>query len=197
MTRAGSQGVPGPARREVQGMAEDESASGKGRDLGKQIDDLVRDLEKHLSKIRNPNDAFEEQLTPLKKLALFVTERVGTMGFFFIILAWTTFWLAWNILAPKGWKFDPFPAFVLWLIISNVLQILLMPLLLIGQNIQGMRSDIRGEHDYQTDKRAEKEIKTVLANFRMQEKLILQILGKVEALEKLAAADERTPPAKG
>ena len=154
----------------------------EGRDLGDQITDLVHDLQKHFSRVKNPNDTFREQLKPTQKLALFVTERVGTMGFFFIVLTWTVLWLAWNILAPKGLKWDPYPAFVLWLIISNILQILLMPLLLIGQNIQGMRTDIRGEHDFETDKRAEKEIQTVLLNFQKQEKLILEILDKVGRL---------------
>jgi uncharacterized membrane protein len=163
-------------------------------DLADQISDMIHDLEKHFTKVKNPNETFQEQLTPLKKLALFVTEHVGTMGFFFIVLAWTVFWLCWNILAPKSLKFDPYPAFVLWLIISNILQILLMPLLLIGQNIQGMRTDIRGEHDYETDKRAEKEIKTVLLNFQKQEKLILQILDKVEEMSKAQTAGEGGSP---
>jgi len=163
-------------------------------DLGDQITEMVHDLEKHFTKVKNPNDAFQEQLTPLKRLALFVTEHVGTMGFFFIVLLWTAFWLGWNILAPASAKFDPYPAFVLWLIVSNILQILLMPLLLIGQNIQGMRTDIRGEHDYETDQRAEKEIKTVLLNFQKQEKLILQILDKVEAMSKTRASGEGVAP---
>jgi uncharacterized membrane protein len=163
-------------------------------DLADQISDMIHDLEKHFTKVQNPNETFQEQLTPLNKLALFVTEHVGTMGFFFIVLTWTAFWLCWNIFAPKSLKFDPYPAFVLWLIISNILQILLMPLLLIGQNIQGMRADIRSEHDYETDKRAEKEIKTVLLNFQKQEKLILQILDKVEAISKTQAADEEGGP---
>jgi uncharacterized membrane protein len=60
-----------------------------------------------------------------------------------------------------------------------------MPLLLIGQNIQGMRTDIRGEHDFETDKRAEKEIQTVLLNFQKQEKLILEILDKVGKLSNV------------
>ena len=163
----------------------------EGRDLGDQITDLVHDLQKHFSRVKNPNDTFQEQLKPTQKLALFVTERVGTMGFFFIVLTWTVLWLAWNILAPKGLKWDPYPAFVLWLIISNILQILLMPLLLIGQNIQGMRSDIRGEHDYETDKRAEKEINTVLLNFQKQEKLILEILDKIKLLEESGAGNAK------
>jgi len=162
----------------------DEPAPVEGKDLADQITDSVQDLQKHFSKVKNPNDTFQEQLKPTQKLALFVTEHVGTMGFFFIILSWTVIWLAWNILMPKSLKWDPYPAFVLWLIISNILQILLMPLLLIGQNIQGMRTDIRGEHDYDTDKRAEKEIQTVLLNFQKQEKLILEILDKIGQLSR-------------
>jgi len=49
------------------------------------------------------------------------------MGFFFIIAVWTIVWLGWNTLAPSNVRFDPAPAFVLWLFISNLIQIHLMP----------------------------------------------------------------------
>jgi hypothetical protein len=48
------------------------------------------------------------------------------MGFFFLIAGWTAIWLGWNTLAPKPLRFDPPTAFVLWLFISNMIQILLM-----------------------------------------------------------------------
>ncbi len=143
---------------------------------------LSKELKKHAKSVKNPNDIYQESLKPLDKLAVFVTNNVGTMGFFFIVLFWTTFWLAWNSLAPESLRFDPPTAFVLWLIISNILQILLMPLLLIGQNIQGKRADIRGDHDYETDKRAEKEIQIMLLHFENQQKLMKKILDSVEAL---------------
>ena len=66
------------------------------------------------------------------------------MGFFLIIMAWTFIWLGWNILAPPAWGFDPYPAFVLWLFISNMIQILLMPLIMVGQNLQGRHSEGAG-----------------------------------------------------
>jgi uncharacterized membrane protein len=47
------------------------------------------------------------------KLAIVITNKVGTMGFFGIILIWTVIWLGWNIVAPTKLQFDPFPAFVL------------------------------------------------------------------------------------
>jgi uncharacterized membrane protein len=120
----------------------------------------------------------------MDKLALFITERIGTMGFFFIIFAWTILWLGWNILAPKGIKFDPGPAFVLWLFISNLIQLHLMPLLLIGQNLQSKHAELRSEHDFETDKKAEKEIEAILLHLENQQGLILKILEKIEKLEE-------------
>jgi len=120
----------------------------------------------------------------MDKLALFITNKVGTMGFFFIIFGWTVLWLGWNFLAPTKLRFDPAPAFVLWLFISNLIQIHLMPVIMIGQNIQSKHSDLRAEHDLVTDKKAEKEIETILIHLENQNKLILDILKKIEKLEK-------------
>lgn len=96
--------------------------------------------------------------TPLNRLALWITEHVGTMQFFLVIFAWTVGWLAWNMFAPKSLRFDPFPGFVLWLFISNMIQLFLMPLLLIGQNLQGQRGEQRAKNDYKVNQKAEKEI---------------------------------------
>ena len=88
----------------------------------------LEQLRKIRKPVRNINIEHREKLSKLDNLALWVTVRVGTMGFFLIIMAWTFIWLGWNILAPSAWSFDPYPAFVLWLFISNMIQILLMPL---------------------------------------------------------------------
>ncbi len=133
---------------------------------------------------QNVNKIHQESLSGLERLALFVTDKIGTMGFFFIIAAWTIIWLGWNILAPTNARFDPYPAFVLWLFISNLIQIHLMPLIMVGQNIQGKHAEIRAEHDFQTDTKAEKEIETILLHLENQQKLMLEILKKIEKLEK-------------
>lgn len=135
--------------------------------------------------VKNVNIVHRSQLSKMDKLALFVTEKIGTMGFFFIIFAWTFIWLGWNVMAPKNLRFDPYPAFVLWLFISNLIQIHLMPLIMVGQNIQGKHAELRSEHDFETDKRAEKEIETILNHLENQQKLILEILRKIEKLEKI------------
>ena len=133
---------------------------------------------------KNVNVVHRKNMSKMDRLALFITERIGTMGFFFIIFVWTVIWLGWNILAPKGMKFDPGPAFVLWLFISNLIQLHLMPLLLIGQNVQSKHAELRSEHDFETDKKAEKEIEAILLHLEAQQNLILKILEKVEKLEE-------------
>ena len=135
--------------------------------------------------VKNVNVTHRSKLSKLDKLAILVTEKIGTMGFFFIIFAWTFIWLGWNVMAPKNLRFDPYPAFVLWLFISNLIQIHLMPLIMVGQNIQGKHAELRSEHDFETDKRAEKEIETILNHLENQQKLILEILRKIEKLEKI------------
>lgn len=134
--------------------------------------------------IKNVNAIHRSHLSKLDKLAIFVTEKIGTMGFFLIIFTWTAIWLGWNVLAPKHFRFDPYPAFVLWLFISNLIQLHLMPLLLIGQNIQGKHAELRSEHDFETDKKAEKEIEAILVHLENQQRLMLEILKKIEKLEE-------------
>ena len=118
----------------------------------------LEELKKKVHPIFNVNDKHNEQLTPLKRVALWITNKVGSMGFFLIIFVWTTSWLSWNTLAPKSMRFDPYPAFVLWLFISNMIQIFLMPLIMVGQNLQSKHAEIRAETDFEVNLKAEKEI---------------------------------------
>lgn len=144
----------------------------------------LEEIRKSFPAMQNTNHVHRESLSPINKLALLITEKIGTMGFFFIIFLWTVLWLTWNIFAPVRLRFDPYPAFVLWLFISNLIQIHLMPLLLIGQNIQGKHAELRSDHDFQTDKKAEKEIETILVHLENQQQLMLDILHRIERLEK-------------
>jgi uncharacterized membrane protein len=108
--------------------------------------------------IKNANHTYQNLLKQSEKFAIWITDRVGTIGFFFLILTWTVLWLGWNVLAPPAVRFDPYPAFVLWLFISNMIQIFLMPLIMVGQNLQGKHAEVRAENDYQVNLKAEREI---------------------------------------
>jgi uncharacterized membrane protein len=143
----------------------------------------LEELKSNRKPVINPNEAHEQSFSLSDKLAIWITDHVGTMGFFFIILAWTVLWLGWNMLAPKSWQFDPYPAFVLWLFISNMIQIFLMPLIMIGQNLQGRHSELRAQADFEVNIKAEQEIEAVLTHLENQNELILQILSRLEAAQ--------------
>jgi uncharacterized membrane protein len=132
--------------------------------------------------IRSVNIEHRKRLTPLERVAVWITDRVGTMGFFLVILVWTIVWLGWNTLAPAGVRFDPFPAFVLWLFLSNMIQIFLMPLIMVGQNLQGRHAEARAEADFEVNTKAEREIEAILLHLEAQNDLILKILSHLEGV---------------
>ena len=123
------------------------------------------ELKKLRKPIHNVNVKHKESLSTLEKIAIKVTDYVGSMGFFIIIFLWTLLWLGWNMTAPKGLRFDPYPAFVLWLFVSNMIQIFLMPLIMIGQNLQGRHAEKRAEADFEVNVRSEKEIEVIPVSY--------------------------------
>ncbi len=135
--------------------------------------------------VTNANDVYKSGLSPLDKLAVKITDKVGSMGFFLAILVWTILWTVYNILASEvtslHWKsFDPFPAFVAYLLISNVIQILLMPLIMVGQNVQGRHTEIRAQLDFEINQKAESEVMVILHNLEHQTDLLIQLMRHLE-----------------
>ncbi len=141
----------------------------------------LAEFRKKRSPLRNVNKDRRQKLKPLDRLALWITTRVGTMGFFLIIFAWTAGWLAWNFLAPTPLRFDPPMGFILYLFISNVIQILLMPLIMVGQNVQGSHAEARAEHDLQVNMKAEEEIEVVLTHLEYQNQILMQLMSALQA----------------
>ncbi len=135
----------------------------------------------------NPNEEHAESLTPLENLALWTTVHIGTMGFFFIIFLWTALWMGWNAVAKHfGWPlvFDAPWEFGIWLFISNLIQIHLMPLIMVGQNLQGRHAELRTEHQYQTALQNEYESEVLLQYLAV---VTDQLAGITERLDKLEA----------
>lgn len=122
--------------------------------------------------IKNANHIYKSILKQSDKFAIWITDKVGTIKFFAIIFFWTVLWLGWNMLAPKAWRFDPYPAFVFWLFISNMIQIFLMPLIMVGQNLQSKHAEIRAETDFEVNVKAEKEIEEIKQEIREIKELL-------------------------
>lgn len=154
---------------------------------------MFRDGLTHRKPVVNVNEAHEESLSRLDKVALAITERVGTMGFFLSIMTWTVLWCGYNILASRvtalHWRaFDPFPAFVAYLLISNVIQILLMPLIMVGQNLQGRHTEMRAENDFEVNVKAEREVETILRHLEFQNAVLITMMEKLGVSREEAVA---------
>lgn len=144
----------------------------------------------HRRPLRNINVEMKERLSGLNRLAVWITTHVGTMGFFLIILIWTVAWLGWNWFAPPALQFDAPMGFVFWLFLSNLIQILLMPLIMVGQNVIGRHAEARAEHDLQINIKNEQEIEIILHHLEHQNEVLTAMMKKlgVDITEALAQA---------
>ena len=130
--------------------------------------------------IRNARIEHMQSLSTAERFAVFIHSHVGSLEFFFIIILWTIGWLSWNVFAPDGWRFDPGPAFVIWIFISNILQLTLLPVIMVGQNIEGRAAEKRARNDFDINKKAEHEIEVIIAHLENQNELLLELVRKIE-----------------
>src|SRR3989454_11876652 len=85
------------------------------------------DINARFAPSRNVNVELARSLSPSERLAVWVTDRVGSMSFFFAIAIWTILWLGWNTLGPAELRLDPGPSCLTWWRLSNPPQLHPMP----------------------------------------------------------------------
>lgn len=130
--------------------------------------------------LRNPVNEVKLSLTPLESFAIHITRHVGSMGFFLLLAVWTLCWLIWNLFAPIELRFDPAPAFVIWLFASNMIQLVLLPLVMVAQNLEAKVADNRAQADFEVNQKSEREIEVIIAHLENQTELLLELSRKVE-----------------
>jgi uncharacterized membrane protein len=133
----------------------------------------LADLRHEFAPIANTNEVHKNHLSKTDRLALFITKRVGTMGFFYFCLVLVTLPLLFKSTMP-----------VIQYLSSGYLQLILLPLILVGQNLQSRHAELRAQHDYETNVKAEKEIESILLHLEKQDEIMLDILRRIEKLEK-------------
>ena len=140
---------------------------------GKVIESL-ESIRQRFSPPRDTNKIHRSKLGLQDRIALLITGAIGTMYAVYIFALFIALWMLWQSrLDPH--PFDPFP-FVFLLFLGNIVQLLLMPLIMVGQNIQGKHAELRSQHDFETDQKAEKEIEAILEHLEKQDRMLQQIL---------------------
>jgi len=109
-----------------------------------------------LRAMRNPNDLIEKEATFGERLADSVARFGGSWGFiilFGVVLA--TYTAINSLLRGSAW--DPYP-FILLNLFLSMLAAIQAPVIMMSQNRQDTKDRLRGELDYNVNRRAESEI---------------------------------------
>lgn len=129
---------------------------------------------------KNVNSEFDRIETNSLKVANWIAEVSGSIWFVLFHVVWFGWWIYTNT-TPWGLQFDPFPFGLLTMVVS-LEAIFLSTFILMSQNIQSERSELRAELDYQTNLKTEKDVAEVLSILRQmmeEERLIVRTTSEV------------------
>jgi uncharacterized membrane protein len=138
----------------------------------------------------NPRKKVRAGLGLQDKIALLITGAIGTMYAVYIFALIMASWMIVQVVSGKS-AFDPFP-FAFLLFLGNIVQLLLMPLIMVGQNLQSRHAEARAEEEFRTVGKVFTDIETVMKHLDAQDKELVRQSGILLALvETLVPADKR------
>ena len=105
---------------------------------------------------RNPNDVIEEDMTFGQRIADKVATFGGSWTFIITFALAITIYTAINVVL-RGSAWDPYP-FILLNLFLSMLAAIQAPVIMMSQNRQDTKDRLRGELDYDVNRRAESEI---------------------------------------
>jgi len=103
------------------------------------------------------------RLTLGQKIADKLTSLVGSWGFIIFLVILFLFWIVMNtviLIEYENGPFDPYPFVFLNLVLGSF-AVIQAPIILMSQNRQMQKERIKTEYDYQTNKKAEQEIRDI------------------------------------
>jgi uncharacterized membrane protein len=106
--------------------------------------------------LRNPNEIIEQEASWGERIADSVAHFGGSWTFIITFIALMTTYALINILL-RGRAWDPYP-FILLNLFLSMLAAIQAPVIMMSQNRQDTKDRLRGELDYDVNRRAESEI---------------------------------------
>ena len=126
--------------------------------------------------MRNPNEVIEEQATLGERVADVVARFGGSWGFIISFGVVLVVYTALNVVLGRS-AWDPYP-FILLNLFLSMLASVQAPIIMMSQNRQDTKDRLRGELDYDVNRRAEAEIQGLAHKMN----LLGEKLGDVEDL---------------
>ncbi len=146
---------------------------------------MADNFDKYLQQRHKPENVNVKHKTSLgvqDRIALFSTRIIGTMYAVYFFIVFMSGWMLWQTFYASK-PFDPFP-FAFLLFLGNIIQLLLMPLIMVGQNLLGKHAEIRTEEEYRTTISSYQDIEQILLHLSEQDKLMKEQLALLVGLSK-------------
>ncbi len=117
--------------------------------------------------VKNINEEHEKSLSLNDRIGLVITKAVGTMwcAYFFVILA---------LISLPAAIAGGVATLISW-IAQTFIQLVLLSIIMVGQNLQSRHDQLRAENDYHVNLKAEAEIEKLHAKI---DRLLVQIAKK-------------------
>ena len=140
--------------------------------------------------LRNPNDVIEQGSTLGDRIADAVARFGGSWRFIILFGAVLVVYTAINLLLG-GRAWDPYP-FILLNLFLSMLAAIQAPVIMMSQNRQDTKDRLRGELDYDVNRRAELEIRGLAAKLRDLGDKIDSVRGLGRGLGMIDSPDGRS-----
>ncbi|MEO8230219.1 MAG: DUF1003 domain-containing protein [Chloroflexota bacterium] len=132
-----------------------------------------------------------ESLGAQDRIAVVITGAIGTMYAVYFLATFMAGWILLQVLLGRA-AFDPYP-FAFLLFLGNIVQLLLMPLLMVGQNLQGRHIEVRAEEEFHTVTKIFHDMGQTMRHLDAQDaELLRQSRLLVGLVESLVPEDRRT-----
>jgi uncharacterized membrane protein len=134
-------------------------------------------------KLQPPPKVSDQHIGINGRLGAAITKRVGTMWAFYIAAATMATWM---VLAGFAWGplhgIDPYP-FAFLLFLGNIVQLLLMFVIMVGQEVLGAASDKRAVVTYQDAEAILHECLQMQRHLSAQDRALEGLIERLEQLE--------------
>src|SRR6266849_5904 len=149
--------------------------------IGREIEDIARDLIKHQHDhppVRDLNREVERRLTFADRVAADFARLVGSWVFVLAQVGLMVLWVglnAFNLIHP----WDRYPFLFLNFILSLEAAIW-VSVVLMALNRFADRDRLRAQHDFELDIKAEEELKALMNHLMHQDEILLQIVNRLD-----------------
>jgi uncharacterized membrane protein len=134
-------------------------------------------------KLQPPPKLADEHIGINGRLGAAITRRVGTMWAFYLAAVTMALWM---VLSGFAWgplhQIDPYP-FAFLLFLGNIVQLLLMFVIMVGQQVLGAASDKRAVVTYQDAEAILHECLQMQEHLTAQDSALERLIERMEAVE--------------